>query len=64
MSARLISADQKTVLGFLALDRRVSLVRYEVLAQAPGTLDPVDSSPLRLVALLSSPNDPQFPHSN
>ena len=54
-------ADQKTVLGFLALDRRVSLVRYEVLAQAPGTLDPVDSSPLRLVALLSSPNDPQFP---
>ena len=45
--------------GFLALNRRVSLVRYE---SQEGALVPVDAnaSPLRLVALLASPDDPRY----
>jgi len=46
---------QKGADGFLALDRRVSLVRYEVMGQAVDSLDPVGAGPLRLVALLASP---------
>jgi hypothetical protein len=53
-------ADQKGPEGFLALDRRVSLVRYEVLGQEPGRLDPVGEGRLRLVALLASPDDPRY----
>jgi hypothetical protein len=41
--------------GFLALDPRISLVRYEVLGRAPGTLDPVRRDTLRMVTLLVSP---------
>lgn len=41
--------------GFLALDRRLSLARYEVLAQAPASLDPLGEGALRLVVLLASP---------
>jgi len=52
--------DQKSTEGFLALNRRLSLVRYEVMGQAPGTLDPVGTGPLRLVALLASPDDPEY----
>lgn len=40
---------------FLALNPRISLVRYEVLGHAPGTLDPVRSDALRMVTLLVSP---------
>jgi len=47
--------DQKSLDGFLVLDRRVSLVRYEVMGQSPGSLDPVGGGPLRLVALLAAP---------
>ena len=47
---------QKDVEGFLVLDRRVSLVRYEVMEQSPGSLDPVGEGPLRIVALLSNPS--------
>jgi len=45
--------------GFLALNRRVSLVRYE---SQEGALVPIDAgvSPLRLVALLASPDDPSY----
>lgn len=43
--------------GFLALDRRLSLVRYEVMGQAPGSLDPVGDGPMRFVALLASPQN-------
>jgi hypothetical protein len=51
---------QKGADGFLALDRWVSLVRYEVMGQAPGRLDPVGTGPLRLVALLASPEAPGY----
>src|ERR1700730_13592016 len=47
--------DQKGAEGFLVLDRRLSLVRYQVLEQAIGKLDPVAAGALRLVALLSNP---------
>jgi hypothetical protein len=50
--------SQKGPDGFLVLDRGISLVRYELLGQAPGSLDPVGRGPLRLVALLASPNTP------
>jgi hypothetical protein len=45
--------------GFLALNRRVSLVRYE---SQEGALVPISAgvSPLRLVALLASPDDPNY----
>jgi hypothetical protein len=43
--------------GFLALDRRVSLVRYEVIGQRLIGLDPVGSPSLRLVALLANPRE-------
>ena len=51
---------QKGTEGFLALNRRISLVRYEVMGQAPGTLDPVGTGPLRMVALLANPDDPDY----
>jgi catechol 2,3-dioxygenase-like lactoylglutathione lyase family enzyme len=41
--------------GFLVFDRHISLVRYEVLARAPGVLDPVQGNALRMVVILSSP---------
>jgi hypothetical protein len=54
-------ADQKGAEGFLVLDRRLSLVRYQVLEQAIGKLDPVAVGALRLVALLSNPqNTPEL----
>jgi len=45
--------------GFLVLDRRVSLVRYE---SQEGPVVPLGSGvgPLRLVALLADPRDPHF----
>lgn len=46
---------------FLSLDRGISFVRYEVIGQAPGTLDPVPGSQLRFVALMSNPSSPQYP---
>ncbi|MDX9953699.1 MAG: CHAT domain-containing protein [Anaerolineae bacterium] len=45
--------------GFLALNRRVSLVRYESQASPLAPLE-AGSSPLRLVALLASPRDPDY----
>jgi hypothetical protein len=54
--------DQKGPDGFLVLDRRVSLVRYEVMGQSPGSLDPVGAGPLRLVVLLADPDTPGYPH--
>ena len=54
-------AGQKGPDGFLALDRRVSLARYEVQSQWPGTLTPVGTGPLRLVVLLANPDDPAYP---
>ena len=50
-------AQQKNVEGFLVLKRRLSLVRYQVLEQSVGKLDPVGDGKLRLVALLSNPKN-------
>jgi hypothetical protein len=54
--------DQKGLDGFLVLDRRVSLVRYEVMGQRLVSLDPVGAGPLRLVVLLADPDTPGYPH--
>jgi hypothetical protein len=56
--------DQKGLDGFLVLDRRVSLVRYEVMGQRLVSLDPVGAGPLRLVVLLADPDTPGYPHLN
>ncbi len=56
--------DQKGMDGFLVLDRQISLVRYEVMGQAPASLDPLDGAELRLVALFANPDDPDFPPLN
>jgi hypothetical protein len=45
--------------GFLALNRRVSLVRYELQGKPLVSMDP-GVSPIRLVALLASPHDPSY----
>ncbi len=47
--------------GFLALDQSLSLVRYELLDEPLGVLDPVRERALRLVALFAPVNDPQWP---
>ena len=56
--------DQKGLDGFLVLDRRVSLVRYEVMGQRLVSLDAVGAGPLRLVVLLADPDTPGYPHLN
>jgi hypothetical protein len=53
--------DQRGPEGFLVLDRRVSLVRYELMAQKTERLDPVGSGPLRLIALLANPRASGYP---
>ena len=53
--------DERGPSGFLVLDPAVSLVRYELIGQAAESLDPVGSDPLRLVALLANPQDPDYP---
>ena len=53
--------DQRGPEGFIVLDRRLSLVRYELMGQAAESLAPVDTSPLRLVALLANPQDSDYP---
>src|SRR5688500_8312512 len=50
-------AEQKNIEGFLVLNRRLSLVRYQVLEQSVGKLDPISQGKLRLVALLSNPSN-------
>ncbi len=52
--------DQRGPEGFLVLDRRVSLVRYELMGQAAESLEPVGAGPLRLIALLANPQDPNY----
>lgn len=53
--------DQRGAEGFLALNRRTSLVRYEVMGESPARLDPITTAPLRLVALLADPRSPEYP---
>jgi hypothetical protein len=54
------SPDFETRDGFLALNRLVSLARYEVMGQPVGTLTPVQGAPLRLVGALANPATPEF----
>ena len=53
-------SNQRGPEGFLVLDRRVSLVRYELMGQAAESLTPVGSGPLRLIALMANPRDPDY----
>jgi len=47
---------QKGIMGFLALNRQFSLVRYEVLEQSRiDVLEPIGPGPLRLVVVLARP---------
>jgi hypothetical protein len=57
-------ADYRGQDGFLALDRRISLVRYELLGQAVGSLDPVSAGPLRMAVLMANPRLPGLPELN
>ncbi len=57
-------AGEKGMEGFLVLDRRLSLVRYEVMGQSLVSLDPVGAGPLRMVALMANPDDPFYPPLN
>jgi CHAT domain len=48
-------ANQKTEEGFLALDARISIVRYPLLDSPPGSLAASPHGKLRIVTLLASP---------
>jgi hypothetical protein len=49
--------------GFLVLDARVSLVRYETMPGLLGRLTPTGLGPLRIAILLADPNKPpDYPH--
>jgi hypothetical protein len=49
--------------GFLALNARVSLVRYETMKGLLGSLTPTGLGPLRIAILLADPNKPpDYPH--
>lgn len=54
--AYLPDSDASGLNGYLALDPRISLVRYELLDRAPGALTPVHGDAVRMVALLVSPS--------
>jgi hypothetical protein len=56
-----VPPDRKGPEGFLALDPRISLVRCEMIEQAPSSLEPVGTGPLRLVAFLASPDATGYP---
>jgi len=47
--------------GFLALDRRVSIVRFEVLPQDTAVLRPVTSGKIHFIGLLAEPDEPALP---
>ena len=44
--------------GFLALDRSLSIVRYEPVAKPPGRVKPLGNQPLKISALLANPDIP------
>ena len=46
---------ERVSLGFLALNRRLSLVRYEIVPGAKQSLDPVNENCLRVVTLTAQP---------
>lgn len=52
--------DQQGPEGFLALDRRISLVRCEMIGESPPRLEPI-AGPVQLVAVLADPQSPGYP---
>jgi hypothetical protein len=50
------AAGQKGPGGFLTLNRRLSLVRYEVMGQAQSQLTPVEGQNLRVVSIMANPD--------
>ncbi len=50
-----VAEGEKTSLGFLALNRRVSLVRDDAHHQAPQSLEPLGDEALRLIAVTAQP---------
>lgn len=46
--------------GFLALDRKLSLVRYEIAGQTPTPIQPLEHYDIRVIALLAEVDDPAF----
>lgn len=61
-----VKPEQKGLEGFLALDKRMSIVRYELFQGARGVMTPPGNDPrLRLVAILADPqNSPDYPPLN
>jgi len=49
-------ATERVSLGFIVLDRRLSLVRYEIVPGAKQSLDPVIENNLRVVTLTAQPH--------
>ena len=49
---------QKGADGFLVLDRKISLVRFEIMGQAMVSVGPVGPGPLRMAILMANPDDP------
>ncbi|HVS14347.1 MAG TPA: CHAT domain-containing protein [Thermoanaerobaculia bacterium] len=55
------AADQPAdASGFLALDPRISIVRYELLSEPLARLEATGARQLRLVALFAAPKDPRW----
>ena len=54
-------ASQRSLEGFLVLDRRLSLVRYEMLSQGLAKLEPGKEETLRMAVILANPSNPSFP---
>jgi hypothetical protein len=52
--------SQRSLEGFLVLDRRLSLVRYEMLSQGLSKLEP-GLETLRMAVILANPSNPSFP---
>lgn len=54
------SADQKGAEGFLCLNRKISLVRYEVMRESLTPLSTIPGGKLRMLALLANPKSPDL----
>lgn len=47
--------------GFLALDKQISITRYEVMGKPIVSLNPVNADNIRMVMLIANPEHPDFP---
>ena len=46
--------------GFLALDKKLSLVRYEIVGESPALIKPMEHDDIRTIALLADVQDPAY----